>query len=122
MQTETLARRITKLESGMTSDLIAAAPGKLKVIKRNGTLVAFDANKVAVAMMKAFLAVEGSSAEGSPRIHETVSLLQKTLVETFLRRMPSGGSIHIEDIQDQVELILMRAGEHKVARSYVLYR
>lgn len=36
--------------------------------------------------------------------------------------MPSGGTIHIEDIQDQVELALMRAGEHKIARDYVIYR
>ena len=36
--------------------------------------------------------------------------------------MPSGGTIHIEEIQDQVELALMRSEEHKVAREYVLYR
>lgn len=122
MQTDTLARRTTFSDSTMTPDIMAAAPGKLKVIKRNGTLMVFDANKISVAMMKAFLAVEGSTAEGSPRIHETVANLLQKMTTAFLRRMPSGGSIHIEDIQDHVELALMRAGEHKVARAYVLYR
>jgi ribonucleoside-diphosphate reductase alpha chain len=39
-----------------------------------------------------------------------------------MRRHPAGGTFHIEDVQDQVELAMMRAGEHQVARSYVLYR
>ena len=39
-----------------------------------------------------------------------------------MRRLHSGGTIHIEEIQDQVELELMRAGEYKVAKGYVLYR
>lgn len=42
--------------------------------------------------------------------------------QKLLRRLPDLGTVHIEDIQDQVELVLMRAGEHKVARAYVLYR
>ncbi len=44
------------------------------------------------------------------------------VLNTFNRRLPSGGTIHIEEIQDQVELALMRTGEQKVARSYVIYR
>ena len=39
-----------------------------------------------------------------------------------MKRKPDGGAIHIEEIQDQVELALMRGGEHEVARAYVLYR
>ncbi len=104
------------------SDLNATAPGNLKVIRRNGTLTPFDANKIAIAMSKAFLAVEGTSAAGSTRIHDTVTQLARQIADAFNRRLPSGGTIHIEDIQDQVELLLMRSGEHKVARSYVLYR
>lgn len=95
---------------------------KLRVIKRNGETAAFDASKVSVAMSKAFLAVEGDNAAGSSRIREQVQTLTHTIVEAFERRMPEGGTLHIEDIQDQVELALMRAGEHKVARAYVLYR
>lgn len=102
--------------------LSATAPGQLRVIKRNGTVVPFDASKIAIAMTKAFLAVEGGTAAASTRVRETVDNLTKQITATFKRRMPSGGTIHIEEIQDQVELILMRSGEQKIARDYVLYR
>ena len=98
------------------------APGEIRVMKRNGAVVGFDATKIVVAMSKAFLAVEGNTAAASNRIHETVERLTAQVVDTFRRRMPSGGIVHIEDIQDQVELCLMRNGEHRVARDYVLYR
>jgi ribonucleoside-diphosphate reductase alpha chain len=98
------------------------APGQIRVIKRNGTVVSYDQSKISVAITKAFLAVEGGNAADSTRIHESVSELSAQISEIFNRRMPSGGTIHIEDIQDQVELALMRTGEHKVARSYVIYR
>jgi ribonucleoside-diphosphate reductase alpha chain len=104
------------------ANLSATAPGQLRVIKRNGTVVPFDASKIAIAMTKAFLAVEGGTAAASTRVRETVDNLTKQITATFKRRMPSGGTIHIEDIQDQVELTLMRAGEQKIARDYVLYR
>ncbi len=97
-------------------------PGEIRVMKRNGAVVSFDATKIVVAMSKAFLAVEGHSAAASNRIHETVERLTAQVIDTFRRRMPSGGIVHIEDIQDQVELCLMRNGEHRVARDYVLYR
>lgn len=97
-------------------------PGLLHVIKRNGKLTHFDASKISVAMTKAFLAVEGDNAAASSRIHDIVAKLTDDISTTFLRRMPAGGTLHIEDIQDQVELMLMRTGEHKVARAYVLYR
>ena len=110
-------------ETGAVSGAIAAtAPGQLRVIKRNGTVVPFEDSKISVAITKAFLAVEGGTAAASSRIHETVDKLTEQVSATFQRRMPSGGTIHIEDIQDQVELSLMRAGEHKIARDYVIYR
>ena len=102
--------------------IAATAPGQLRVIKRNGTVVPFEGSKISVAITKAFLAVEGGTAAASSRIHETVAKLTEQVAATFQRRMPSGGTIHIEDIQDQVELSLMRAGEHKIARDYVIYR
>jgi ribonucleoside-diphosphate reductase alpha chain len=102
--------------------MAATAPGQLRVIKRNGTVVPFEDSKISVAITKAFLAVEGGTAAASSRIHETVAKLTEQVIATFQRRMPSGGTIHIEDIQDQVELALMRAGEHKIARDYVIYR
>lgn len=102
--------------------LSATAPGQLRVIKRNGTVVPYTDDKITVAITKAFLAVEGGTAAASSRIHETVARLTEQVSATFKRRMPSGGTIHIEEIQDQVELALMRSGEQKVARDYVIYR
>lgn len=100
----------------------STAPGQLRVIKRNGAVVAYDESKISVAITKAYLAVEGGNAAASSRIHESVAQLCSQITDIFRRRMPSGGTIHIEDIQDQVELALMRTGEHKIARSYVIYR
>ncbi len=105
-----------------TPDINATAPGEMRVIRRNGKVTGFDANKIAVAMTKAFLAVEGGNAAASRRIHELVQDLTAQAVEALTRRNPTGGTVHIEEIQDQVELALMRSGEHKVARAYVLYR
>ena len=106
----------------VSGNIAATAPGQLRVIKRNGTVVPFEESKISVAITKAFLAVEGGTAAASSRIHETVAKLTEQVTATFKRRMPSGGTVHIEDIQDQVELALMRAGEHKIARDYVIYR
>ncbi len=97
-------------------------PGGYRVIRRNGKITAFDGSKISVAITKAFLAVEGGSAAASKRIHETVEELTKQVIGSLTRRLPGGGTVHIEDIQDQVELALMRGGHHKVARAYVLYR
>ena len=93
-----------------SQDLAATAPGQLRVIKRNGTVVPYTDDKITVAITKAFLAVEGGTAAASSRIHDTVARLTEQVTATFKRRMPSGGTIHIEEIQDQVELALMRAG------------
>ena len=105
-----------------TAEISATAPGDFKVIRRNGKVTNFDANKIRVALTKAFLAVEGASAAASTRIHQRVDDLADQILVALTRRMPAGGATHIEDIQDQVELALMRAGEHKIARAYVLYR
>jgi len=105
-----------------SEDLPATAPGQIRVIKRNGAVVNYDDSKITVAITKAYLAVEGGPAAASARVRETVAKMSAQISVIFKRRMPSGGTIHIEDIQDQVELALMRTGEHKVARAYVLYR
>ena len=98
------------------------ASANCKVIRRNGQVTEFDGGKIQLAMTKAFLDVEGNQASGSARIHDAVHKLTEQVIDALLRRTPEGGTMHIEDIQDQVELALMRAGEHKVARCYVLYR
>ena len=93
-----------------------------KVIRRNGSVVGFEPAKVSIALTKAFLAVNGGQSANSARVRELVETLTGSVVTSLMRRMPSGGMLHIEDIQDQVELALMRSGEHEVARAYVLYR
>ena len=113
MSTATLA------EPGQSASTSTAS---LQVIKRNGALVGFDASKISVAVTKAFLAVEGDEAAGSARIHDSVEQVTHQVMQAISRRLKAGGKVHIEDIQDQVELALMRAEEQKVARAYVLYR
>ena len=101
---------------------ISPVPGKYRVMRRNGKVTSFDLNKIVVAMTKAFLSVEGSSAAASTRIHNEVNMLSEQVNEVITKRFPEGGVLHIEDIQDQVELAIMRAGYQDVARAYVLYR
>src|SRR6185369_2303848 len=93
-----------------------------QILRRNGAVVSFEPNKIAVALMKAFLAVHGTQGAASASVSETVDGLTESVVRGLLRSRPGGGTFHIEDIQDQVELGLMRGGHHEVARAYVLYR
>ncbi|TMH82949.1 MAG: ribonucleoside-diphosphate reductase subunit alpha [Betaproteobacteria bacterium] len=93
-----------------------------KLIRRNGAVVGFEPAKITVAVTKAFLAVNGSQGAASARIRELVAALTAAVIGALMRRQPQGGTFHIEDVQDQVELALMRSGEHDVARAYVLYR
>jgi ribonucleoside-diphosphate reductase alpha chain len=92
------------------------------VIKRAGSITDWDPGKISAAIAKAFLAVEGTNATGSARIHELVAGLTGAVTGSLTRRADAARALHIEDIQDQVELALMRAGHHRVARAYVLYR
>jgi len=110
---------------------VTAAPGVAaagaafagyQVIRRNGAVVSFEPQKITVALMKAFLAVHGTQGAASASVRETVEHLTEAVVRTLLRSRPSGGTFHIEDVQDSVELGLMRSGHHEVARAYVLYR
>ncbi|MFG6429083.1 ribonucleoside-diphosphate reductase subunit alpha [Roseateles sp. LYH14W] len=93
-----------------------------QIIRRNGAVVSFEPSKIAVALMKAFLAVHGTTGAASASVRETVEQLTQNVVRALLRSRPSGGTFHIEDVQDQVELGLMRSSNHEVARAYVLYR
>src|SRR5664280_1264664 len=100
----------------------ASAYQGYQTLRRNGAVVAFEPNKIAVALMKAFLAVHGTQGAASASVRETVDGLTESVVRGLLRSRPGGGTFHIEDVQDQVELGLMRGGHHEVARAYVLYR
>jgi len=104
-----------------TNDVVVA-DSIYKVIRRNGSVTPFDVNKIEVALTKAFLEVEGGVVAASSRVHIEVKDLAAKVFDSLFRRMMDGGVVHIEDVQDQVELALMRAGEQKVARSYILYR
>lgn len=112
------------LKNTQDNQLSAQLPTEktLKVIKRNGTAASFNKEKISVAMTKAFLAVEGGRAAESARVHELVEKLSNQILDILYKRFFALGTVHIEEIQDQVELALMRAGEHAVARDYVLYR
>jgi len=99
-----------------------AVYAQYKIIRRNGAVVGFEPSKIAIAMTKAFIAVNGGQGAASARVREQVAALTDSVVNALMRRQPSGGTFHIEDIQDQVELAMMRNGEHHVARAYVLYR
>ncbi|MFC5476438.1 ribonucleoside-diphosphate reductase subunit alpha [Paraherbaspirillum soli] len=96
--------------------------GDYRIIRRNGAVVGFEPSKISIAVTKAFLAVNGGQGAASARVRELVEQLTSNVVAALVRRQPTGGTFHIEDIQDQVELSLMRSGEHDVARAYVLYR
>jgi len=100
----------------------ASALTNYQIIRRNGAVVPFEPNKIAVAMMKAFLAVHGTQGAASASVRETVDGLTQQVIRALVRSRPGGGTFHIEDVQDQVELGLMRGGHHEIARAYVLYR
>jgi ribonucleoside-diphosphate reductase alpha chain len=97
-----------------------AEPG-YQIIRRNGSVTPFDPSKISVALTKAFLAIEGITAASSTRVHDVVGELTQQIVASLTRRA-DGRTFHIEDVQDQVELALMRSEHHKVARAYVIYR
>ena len=111
---------------GPANDNVATAAtnplAHYQIIRRNGAVVPFEPNKIAIAMMKAFLAVHGTQGAASASVRETVDGLTQAVIRAMVRSRPGGGTFHIEDVQDQVELGLMRGGHHEIARAYVLYR
>jgi len=111
-----------KFAAEEATDAMQSRYSEYKIIRRNGAVVGFEPSKISIALTKAFIAVNGGQGAASARVREMVSKLTEMVVGALMRRQPSGGTFHIEDIQDQVELALMRSGEHEVARSYVLYR
>ncbi|WP_396269044.1 ribonucleoside-diphosphate reductase subunit alpha [Ideonella sp.] len=119
--TDALASARSVPSSAATSGAVTAYQG-YQIIRRNGAVVSFAPDKIAVALMKAFLAVHGTQGAASASVRETVDALTETVVRALMRSRPGGGTFHIEDVQDQVELGLMRGGHHEVARAYVLYR
>ncbi|CAN5699920.1 ribonucleoside-diphosphate reductase subunit alpha [soil metagenome] len=121
------ATRAAPTQTSSPSRDTAGTPGanalsNYQIIRRNGAVVPFEPNKIAIAMMQAFLAVHGTQGAASTSVRETVDTLTQAVVRAMVRSRPGGGTFHIEDVQDQVELGLMRGGHHDIARAYVLYR
>jgi ribonucleoside-diphosphate reductase alpha chain len=121
----------TPAASGLATGALAETPvtstpnnplAHYQIIRRNGSVVPFEPNKIAIAMMKAFLAVHGTQGAASASVRETVDQLTQSVIKALVRSRPGGGTFHIEDVQDAAELGLMRSGHHEVARAYVLYR
>ena len=112
----------TMLGGHLADTTSANALSSYQIIRRNGAVVAFEPNKIAVAIMKASLAVHGTQGAASASVRENVDALTQQVIRALVRSRPGGGTFHIEDVQDQVELGLMRVGNHEVARAYVLYR
>ena len=108
--------------SSITIESPNSGLAQYQIIRRNGAVVPFEPSKIAVAMMKAFLAVHGTQGAASASVRETVEALTQTVMRALMRSRPGGGTFHIEDVQDHVELGLMRGGHHEIARAYVLYR
>jgi ribonucleoside-diphosphate reductase alpha chain len=127
---QTLISEPTPLSTGIlstqssvgSSHTLSNTLQQYQIIRRNGGVVPFEPNKIAVAMMKAFLAVHGTQGAASASVRETVDELTQQVIRALMRSRPGGGTFHIEDVQDQVELGLMRGGHHEIARAYVLYR
>ena len=109
-------------EASALAEVPAESLVHYKIIRRNGAVVSFEPAKITIAMMKAFLAVHGTQGAASVSVRETVEALTQQIIRALVRSRPGGGTFHIEDVQDQVELSLMRGGHHEVARAYVLYR
>ena len=84
----------------------------LSVVRRDGSITPFKSDKIANAIRKAFLAQ--TDLRDSKQIDKSVSELTETVTAALTRRIANGDMIHIEDIQDQVELALMRGEHHKV--------
>ena len=112
--------KVTPVQAERSADGNAMA--QYQIIRRNGAVVPFEPQKIAVAMMKAFLAVHGTQGAASASVREVVDQLTQSVTRALMRSRPGGGTFHIEDVQDQVELGLMRGGHHEIARAYVLYR
>ncbi len=95
----------------------------MRVQRRDGSLAEFDPGRIAVAITKAFLAVQGESAGRSSSLRVSVTELTDAVAGTLARRTGGlGRPVDLEEIQDQVELALMRGGHLDVARAYILYR
>ncbi len=119
---ERMSMSTTTETTSIDPDILITKPGELHVIKRDGRVTNYDANRIESALKSAFVDVKGAEAAKSSSIKEMTEKLTQFISEKLQKRWPDGGYVHIEAIQDTVELALMHEGLHKVAREYVIYR
>ena len=85
------------------------------VIKRDGTIVDFDLEKIANAVIRAF-------ESQNKRYHQsTIDFLAVMVTAEFEPKIVDG-AISVEEIQDSVEAVLIKGGYADVAKAYILYR
>lgn len=90
--------------------------GKIKeVIKRNGTIVPFNPERIMNAIYRAAVSVGG-------RDKETATELANKVVVELESRMQPGFIPNIEEIQDVIEKVLIENGHAQVSKEYILYR
>ena len=109
-------------QSNHLDESIEAKLAQWQVIKRDGTVTQYNADRITTALKKAFLAVEGAQAKQSERIEQITQALTRKITATLKSRWPVDHHVPIETIQDFVELELMRAEHQTVAHAYVIYR
>ena len=86
-----------------------------QVVKRDGKISAFDLSKISTAIKKAF------DALGTPYNDDIIDLLALKVTADYTGKIKDG-FINVEDIQDSVENVLVKAGYAEVAKAYILYR
>ena len=87
----------------------------LNVVKRDGNVVPFDLVKIENAIEKAFMSVNKIYT------HDIIELLALRVTANFSDKV-NDNMIHVEDIQDTVEIVLIQSGYVDVSKSFILYR
>ncbi|MBF0503529.1 MAG: ribonucleoside-diphosphate reductase subunit alpha [Candidatus Omnitrophica bacterium] len=90
------------------------------VIKRDGKVVSFKQEKISSAIAHAMIA-QNKNVYNEILVEKAHELSGKVVLE-ITKRWPDGKSVHIEEVQDIVERVIMDAGFHDVARRYIIYR
>ncbi len=86
-----------------------------KIIKRSGTTVPFNQNRIMNAIYRAAVSVGGRDKERAEILSEKViQLLEKTYDDDY--------TLHVEEVQDAIEKVLIEYGHAQVAKEFILYR
>ena len=86
-----------------------------QVAKRDGEIVDFNLSKISIAIEKAF------KAQGKAYNQDIIDLLALKVTADFASKVKDG-LVQVEDVQDSVESVLIKAGYDDIAKAYILYR